>query len=226
MRVSLLTATVQTDRPVRGSASLLRGFFANRQPENVLLHQHHGNEDEHRFVYLYPRVQYRIRNGTASLVGIDEGATAITHAVAGLDTLDLGGGRYRVDAVRFTESEADLGDGVETREYRFVSPWLALSQKNFRRYRESDCRGQISVLEGILTGNILSMCKSLGFRVTEKLAPRLRLRAVPVRVKRQEMVGFTGLFSLNFDLVPGLGLGHLVSIGFGEVARFRRRDDS
>jgi hypothetical protein len=226
MRVSLLTATLHTDRPVRGAASLLRGFFANRQPENVLLHEHGSNEEEHRFVYLYPRVQYRIRDGIARLIGIEEGATAIAHAASGLDSLDLAGWRYRVDAVDLAETEADIADSNESRQYRFVSPWLALSQKNFQRYRESDPRGQVALLERTLIGNILSMCKSLGFRVTEKLETHVRLRPVPVHVKDQQMLGFTGRFSVNFDLVPGLGLGHLVSIGFGDVALSERPDCS
>ena len=37
-------------------------------------------------------------------------------------------------------------------------------------------------------------------------------------IDSQELVGFLGGFSINFQIAPGLGIGPMVSIGFGEVA--------
>jgi CRISPR/Cas system endoribonuclease Cas6 (RAMP superfamily) len=69
-----------------------------------------------------------------------------------------------------------------------------------------------------LIGNVLSLCKSFGFAVVNRLHATLDLRPTPVYVKKQKLLGFLGSLAINFQLGPSLGIGHLVSIGFGEVA--------
>ena len=218
MRVPLLTARLRTDQPVRGVPALLRGYLGHRQPESVLLHQHLGEGARTRPVYLYPRVQYRLRDGVPQILGLAEGVAAVAHATKDLDLLELAGWRYRVVGVDYEESEIEIDERTEPCRYAFASPWLALNQENYARYQTGSWHERRHLLKRILIGNILSLCKSFDLAVAQRLDAMVDLRPTPVYVKKQKLVGFLGGFSINFQIAPGLGIGHMVSIGFGEVA--------
>ena len=220
MAISISTTMIHTDRPVTHTPTVLRGFFGRYQPQNILLHQHMENG---KTAYLYPRVQYRIANGVPQLIGISEGTTAVEEAVQNLESLQLKNDTYNVNFVDTTTSEFVFAETQEQLEYRFASPWLALSQKNHKIYVSSNTFDQNELLKRILIGNLLSTSKSCDVMVTEKLTCELFIRAQPVFVKRQRMIGFVGRFRVNFDIPAMIGLGHLVSIGFGDVRLNQRR---
>jgi hypothetical protein len=217
MKVSLLTARLRTDQPVRGVPALIRGFLGRRQPENVLLHQHFGEGADTRLIYLYPRVQYRLKDGVPEIIGVGDGVAAVAHGTRDLDVLELAGWRYRVLGVDYAESEVDVEERTEPCRYAFASPWLALNQGNYMRYQTSSPKDRLLVLKRILIGNVLSLCKSFDLAVVQRLDATIDLRPTPVYVKKQKMLGFRGSFSVNFRLGSGLGIGHMVSVGFGEV---------
>ena len=218
MSIQILVATLRTETPVNALPRHVRGFFARHQPDNLLLHQHQGTGDAHQFVYIYPRVQYRVRAGTIELFGIAEGPDAVEHATRGLSLVDLAGRVYQVVGIDYRAEEIELYGCSEPRSYRFVSPWLALNQKNFGRFRRSGPGERTFLLQRILVGNILSMCKSLGIYVAEHIAASIDLQTESCPVKDQDMLGFAGVFAVNFAIPPGFALGHLVSIGYGEIA--------
>lgn len=169
-------------------------------------------------MYLYPRVQYRLREGVPQIIGIAEGMAAVAHATSGLDCLDLAGWQYRVLSVDCEESEIELDERDEPRCYSFSSPWLALNQDNYVRYQAASWDERQKLLKRTLIGNILSMCKSFDLVVLQRLEANVDLSPTPVYIKRQKLLGFRGRFSVNFQLGSGLGIGHLVSIGLGEIA--------
>jgi hypothetical protein len=225
MKLPILTARIRTGQPVRGVPALLRGFFGNRQPENVLLHQHLGEGASTRLVYLYPRVQYQLRDGVPLIVGVADGIPAVAHATEALDVLELAGWRYDVVGVDYRESEIEIDERTEPCHYTFASPWLALNQKNHLNYQTSSWHERRDLLKRVLVGNVLSLCKSFDLAVVQRLNAVVDLRPTPVFIKKQKLVGFLGSFSINFQLGSGLGIGHLVSIGFGEVAAVNSGQD-
>lgn len=219
MNIPIAIATLCTDRPVRGKPAAVRGFFGRHFPASVLLHQHMGSGGT---AYLYPRVQYRVTNGTPQLIGIGDGIIAMENAVECLSELELNGWKYQINFVDIKHESVELDESDEPIEYRFASPWLALNQKNYGRYKAANRPDQNDLLNRILIGNVLSMSKSVGVVVTERLNAELFVRPRPVVAKRQQMIGFVGRFRLNFHIPAQLGIGHLVSIGFGEVALNQR----
>ena len=100
MKLKTLKLTLKSDRPVKEDAAKLRGFFATRFNEYVvaeadplkqglkheyaLLHHHinvaeayplkQGLKHVDKLLYRYPRIQYKIIEGTAVVLGIEEGA--------------------------------------------------------------------------------------------------------------------------------------------------------
>jgi hypothetical protein len=78
-----------------------------------------------------------------------------------------------------------------------------------------------SILKKVLTGNILSMAKGLGYWVDKPIETFIKLRPVEVNYKDKKMVGFKGGFMVNFVIPDHLGLGKSVARGFGTVARVK-----
>lgn len=219
MSISISTTNIFTDRPVRHSPTVLRGFFGRYQPDNVLLHQHLGNG---KTAYLYPRVQYRINRGVPQITGINDGINAIEAAVSNLKILQLKNDSFDVNFVDTVVNELDFSDTTSSHEYRFGSPWLALSQKNYKTYVQSNQRDKFQLLKRILIGNLLSMAKSFDVIVTQHLRCEIALRPQSVFAKGQKMIGFVGRFSVNFEIPAKVGLGHLVSVGFGQICHNER----
>ena len=106
----------------------------------------------------------------------------------------------------------------DQRSYRFASPWLGLNQTNHSRYRKTtDWKERKALLNRILTGNILSMCKGLGITVEEHLDLHTHLDTTRAHYKGFDHHAFCGKFRVNFDLPDLFGLGKGVSHGFGVV---------
>jgi hypothetical protein len=81
-----------------------------------------------------------------------------------------------------------------------------------------DWREKKAFLNGILTSNILSMCKGLDYVVDRKLyVVHSRLDDEKVEYKGVPMICFTGEFRVNFQIPEFFGLGKGVSQGFGVV---------
>jgi len=74
LNLKTLRLTLKSDRPVEEAAAKLRGFFASRFNEYALLHQH---IDVDKLLYKYPRIQYKILEGEAIVLGIEEGADVL-----------------------------------------------------------------------------------------------------------------------------------------------------
>ena len=135
MEIPFCVTTLHTDQPVRSNPSALRGFIGHRFPENVLLHQHMQNG---KVAYLYPRVQYRVTRGVAQIIAVGDGIAALHSIVDSISELELNGWRYNVHSVGWEESTADIAESRTHIHYRFSSPWLALSQKNYHLYQHCD----------------------------------------------------------------------------------------
>jgi len=137
-----------------------------------------------------------------------------------IDCLELGKDRYKIIEKKIDEEDVGFGVDSITKHYHFLTPWFALNERNYERYKDSNQREQIQLLEKILIGNILSMAKGLEYVVTEEIKVKnLKLKMQDIRVKDIKMIGFMGDFEVNFDLPDYIGLGKMVSKGFGTIKK-------
>jgi len=195
----------------------LRGAIANRNRDKSLFHQHTAKGDP---IYKYPLVQYKIIKGEGFLVGLNEGAKAITILEILKEEFELCGEKYMLlqNELKFHSNLIEINKKFLA--YHFFSPWLALNERNYERYKDSNLQEQIQLLKKILIGNILSMAKGLEYVVTEEIkVQNLRLKIQDVKVKDIKMIGFTGDFEVNFNLPDYIGLGKMVSHGFGTIKK-------
>lgn len=216
MKINTCTLTLKTDKDIIESTNKLRGYIAHNNPNNLLLHNH---LDKNILVYSYPLVQYGIINGRAYLFGIDEGVQAIKELSNNLNELKLNR-HYNILEKQLTEKEVDINISSEQHKYIFVSPWIGLNQKNYQKYKKiQDQREKKLLINKILIGNILSMCKGLGIIINHKIKVKTHLNIQTVKYKSVYMEAFTGEFITNFQLPDYIGLGKGVSHGYGTIVK-------
>jgi hypothetical protein len=218
MTLKTLVLILKTERPIKEDAAKLRGYIANKFKEYPILHHH---IEAAGYLYTYPRVQYKIIEGTPLVLGIEEGVEVLKIISDDLTELELGKSVYKVASIQMTQMNAEFGPCRENNHYKFLRYWLALNPGNYERYKELyDWKEKKEFLNGILVGNILSMCKGLDYVVTSKLYVHSRLDDEEVEYKGVALIGFTGEFRVNFQIPEFFGLGKGVSQGFGVVKAF------
>ena len=221
MHLKTLKLTLKSDRPVEEAAAKLRGFFATRFNEYALLHQH---IDVDKHLYRYPRIQYKILEGTAIVLGIEEGAEVLKEIYDKYDTIKLGENEYTIVERGIALKEEEFGIATEILSYEFITPWIALSQQNYQRYLESKWEQRRELLRRTLIGNILSASKGLDYVVLDDIRLKIgRLRRQKCMIKGTPFIGFLGGFMVNFTISDYMGLGNSVSRGFGTVRRVNEK---
>jgi len=217
MKVKTLTLTLVPDRKVGTNASKLRGFFATRFNEYTLLHQHNCD----KVIYMYPLVQYKILKGIPLVIGINEGVEVLQEIFNKYEKIELDESTYDIleKKISFKEQEFGISDKFHT--YKFETPWFALNQENFTdRYTKIGVAEQKELLRKTLVGNILSMSKSLGYTVPEKIKCEINLHPGSSRMKGVKIATFKGEFMVNFLIPDYFGIGKSVSRGFGTVRKW------
>ena len=197
-------------------AAVIRGYLGQKFPEEPLLH-HHLDKG---FLYTYPKIQFKIIKGIAHIIGIDEGLSVVNN-IKGIMT----GLRLEENKIEFYEPQLRIkteqfGSLDKEDKYIFATPWLALNEKNYHEYISSDKKEDI--LKRALVGNVLSMCKGIGYVVKNDLKVNLNIKETSATLKGTPMLGFLGTFAVNFEIPDYWGIGKSVSRGFGTVIRQKK----
>jgi len=216
MKLSTLYCKLKTDKPLKKSQiPYLRGYILNKYKYEEL-HNHSGNG----FIYTYPKIQYKIVGGSAFIIGIEEGTKILGKIALETNKLELNHEIYKVMDGYISLKMEDFGTCDTENTYKFISPWLALNEKNYKNYKDLDDIGKKEKLEKILVGNIISMSKYLNYTVDKKIeANILNYREFGVKYKGNSFVGIFGEFTVNFNIPNLFGIGRKVSKGFGSVIK-------
>ena len=222
MSLRILVTIIKTDKPFKENSSKLRGYIGNTFSQYTLLHHHVG---ENEYVFSYPKIQYKIIEGTPIIVGIEEGANILKEISDDLHEIKLTKNTYKIKSIQMNQMDAEFGKCRENIKYKFLTPWLPLNPQNYKKYMEiKDWKERKEFLNNILVGNILSMCKGLDYVVMGKLYAHSLLEREKVSYKAIPHLGFTGEFTLNFKIPDFMGIGKGVSHGFGTVKRIEKND--
>lgn len=180
------------------------------------------NHKQDGYSYSYPLVQYKVINGNASVVLLGDGAGAVEHilSLAGR-TVSVSGRAQKLKIESFSVSHMELNAG-EALTMRHVKDWCPLSGDNFAEYKRSyDDRTRKALLEKILVGNILSMCKGLGIFIEDTVVCIIdslsNKKSTPY--KGVDYITMDVEFRTNIPLPFDAGLGKHSSVGFGTICR-------
>lgn len=188
----------------------------------ILFHNHDGAE---KFRYAYPLIQYKRINRKAAIVCIEEGADTIGHFLTQCAEKDFMIGNRKVkmeiEAVQPTKTLVQIWE--EPLRYN-VRKWLPLNKENYKRYTEAESiTERIAILENILKGNLLSMCKGLGISLSKQI--EISIIDVSnqklVRHKDIKLMSFDVEFKTNISIPDFVGIGKNASLGYGMVTRKR-----
>lgn len=201
----------------------LRGAIASLYPNEILLHQH---REDGTVKYNYPLVQYKCVQGNCILVGIKDGANLISNLHLVEKTIVLPYGKYKILKKDIVFQEEPYGTTKTIFAYSFLSPWLALNEKNYEKYQGlENWIKKKEFLAQILIGNIISMSKGLGYTVSETIKAKINnFKEAKTSLKGTPMLGFLGTFSVNFHIPDYWGIGKSVSRGFGTIERINNNN--
>lgn len=194
-------------------AAAIRGYLCRMFPEEPLLHHHLKN----KLLYTYPRVQFKVIKGEAYILGINEGILVIERIKNKINNIKLEKNKIVLFDAEIKMKSEKFGYADDDHAYMFVTIWLALNAGNYQDYVSSNQKKRI--LKRAMIGNILSMCKGLGYVVNDELKVNLNLEETEATLKGTPMLGFFGKFSINFEIPDYFGIGKSVSRGFGTVKK-------
>jgi hypothetical protein len=222
MMLDTATLILKTDRPVTETPDKLRGFVGGKFPEYSLLHHHVDGG----YLRTYPKVQYKVIEGTPFILGIEEGAQVLKDISSKIKELELGNNIYKVSSRQINEQEAEVIATRFEQKYRFLTPWLGLNQNNIGKFEQIQNHKEKKLfLNNIIIGNILSMCKGLGIIVDRNLYVHSHMDIENTRFKSVHLKGFTGEFTINFKIPDFFGIGKSVSHGYGTVKNLENQNE-
>ncbi len=198
---------------------LFRGVMIALSGGNPLFHNHAPQG----FRYAYPLIQYKLAGGSPSILGIDEGADILASMISEGNEIACCLGRrnvaFHVASIADWMDDVGFSDHPET---YLIQNWLPLNGNNFNDYCNSpSIIERLSLLQRILTGNILSFSKGMGIFLDGKVTCNIEdmVSEGSVIFKGVELVSFSGRFSSNVVLPRWIGLGKAASLNHGTVIR-------
>lgn len=185
----------------------------------------HNHIDTNHHIYRYPLIQYKCITKEPAIVCLGEGVTAIQKLFGQPDwTFQIGRQRIATKISHLSMNEFTLQVTEEQGQQYKILNWMALNQKRYQEYKAlANLHEQITLLENILTANILSMAKGIGWHISVPIQVKIQdiTNTHFISFKKQQYRAFNLQFSCNVALPPFWGLGRNVSIGFGALRNIK-----
>jgi hypothetical protein len=198
-----------------------RGYVGNLFRDKDIIHNH--NLKTGTPIYRYPLIQFKLIERRPAIIAISEMATTMFAEVfMKLQEVKLDNLVIPIFDKSLEIEEVDFGFSDQMLSYQFISPWIALNQNNYRKYLSlKEKTDKDNLLQRSLTGNILSLAKGLDnwLGTDQRIETELKVEPHRVKLKGENLLGFSGLFQTNFQIPNYLGLGKSISRGYGTVKK-------
>jgi hypothetical protein len=216
-----ITTALFDAKIAQGEVQYLRGNIIKMSDFSPLFHNHNVEG----FHYAYPLIQYKRINGYAAVIGINEGSSAVVQLLGGELPQWLHIGRRITPAgdTSINTQEVTLECDSTMRTYE-ITRWLPLNQYNHSIYlQKRGLVGKLTMLESILTGNILSFAKGVGIFFDNQVECCITdiQQGENVQYKSVELTSFNAKFDCNIPLPEYIGLGKSASLGNGIIKRVK-----
>lgn len=186
--------------------------------ENPYFHNHEANG----LRYGYSLVQYKVIDNHVCLIGIAEAAMAVMALVGKFPkVLKIGKKEMEFHVQDCTLTPYFPQMEVTPKLYHLTN-YIALTDDNFKKYHSMlALTDKVNFLEQVITGNILSFLKGIGYHAAEKIECAITQLKEPVEqsYKHVKFDTFDLMFVSNMELPDGIALGKSGSVGFGTVSR-------
>ena len=215
MSTKVSTLVLTSSKLISNSPEKFRGYIASKHLNNPLFHQH---LQKSKLAYRYPLIHYLILRGKAIIFGIQAGADEVSKLFTELDDITIGTEKYPILDKRLNIKAHIFTVTDSQKQYHFVTPWLALNNTNYVKYKDMNWIARKQLLSRILIGNILSAAKGLDRKIDKKIFAEIQhVKPVNCNIKGSPLLGFYGQFKINFNVPPLFSIGKSVSRGFGVI---------
>jgi hypothetical protein len=185
--------------------------------DNILFHNH---IDDKKFLYEYPKIQYKSLFKKPTIICLDKGVDEIHNLFQfDNDSIRIKGEGYTLNVQKVDVRKINLQTWDSKISYQ-ITNWLALNQTSFDKYLKLESeKERKEFLEKILIGNILSFAKGINWNILEHINLSIDWVRDPysLKFKGKKWLSFTAGFSTNISLPQYIGLGRGVSHGFGTI---------
>jgi hypothetical protein len=190
-------------------AEKLRGYIGDLFSSDILFHNH---VSKYEFLYKSSKIHYKVIEGVLSIVGLCEGADILLEKLEDISEVNIGGERFEIVDKEVIQEEFDLKVENNLYKYKFETLWMALNEKNYKRYKD----GELS-LDKNLQNNIIEFFKMCGVWAEKPIMVKGDFEGHKIVKKDTALLGFSGWFVTNVKLPDYIGLGKRKSIGFGTI---------
>lgn len=214
MRYSILKFKRNEQHTMR-DLEKLRGFLIDRYSENSLFHNHLNGG----FDYSYPKLQYKLIKNTLALMTIEEIEYMNEKLFQEIEYLNIDDNLFFDFEKELEIFETDIEYSPnEMYEYKFVTPYLPLNEKNFKKYLKGEY-----TMEQAVTNNILEVLKGLGIRLEkeQRIFVKTNFEKSNRTLKDIKMVSFGGTFLTNIKFPDYFSIGKRKSLGYGAFVRVK-----
>ena len=214
MRYSILKFKRNEQHTMR-DLEKLRGFLIDSYSENSLFHNHLNGG----FDYSYPKLQYKLIKNTLALMAIEEIEYINEKLFQEIEYLNIDDNLFFDFEKELEIFETDIEySPSEMYEYKFVTPYLPLNEKNFKKYLKGEY-----TMEQAVTNNILEVLKGLGIRLEkeQRILVKTNFEKSNRTLKDIKMVSFGGTFLTNIKFPDYFSIGKRKSLGYGTFVKLK-----
>ena len=185
-------------------------------------HWFHNHLNDDKFLYRYPKIQYKCVNHRPMLLCVHEGVDEIHKLFEQPDwSINISQRNLDMRIQRLDMHEFEMAVNAQPQSYH-IKQWVALNQKNYEEYQQlSGLVERITFLEKKLVAHIISFAKGVKWHIDKRFEVKITDLSPPrwVKEKDNHLMGFNVSFETSIFLPDFLGLGRKVSIGYGVVQR-------
>ncbi len=211
VKVVVLKLKVSGKKFQNRDAEKLRGYIGNLFKEEILYHNH---VDKYTFNYQSAQIFYKVLDGDLAIVGVNMGAEIILKNYEKIEKIRIEEEFFSVEK-ELNEVEIDLKvEDKRNYSYHFITPWFALNQENYKKYRSGEFD-----LNNQLRNNIIEFFKLCGVWADKKIDVKAKLKEMIITQKNTKILAFVGEFKTNVNLPNHIGLGKRKSIGYGGIEK-------
>lgn len=180
------------------------------------------NHDDEGVIYTYPAVQYKIIDCSPAIVCVDREASDVVRKFRGEPRwrLDIGRSSRVFSLDNFNIQSYIPSTDLSYSHFYTIDRYVPLTGGNVGKFEQFIAlTDKICFIENILTGNILSFYKGLGYFAEDEIHVAITeiYEKRTVRYKNVNFLTFRLSFVTNAFLPDNIGLGKSASVGFGVI---------
>lgn len=212
--IRISTTRIKIDSSGKLSSNHFRAFMLKHYSDTEIVNL--SEKSKERKIY-NPLLQYKIIDGTPFIFAMDDGVDALKEILPDLSELYLGHKKYKIKEIIEKDLEFEVGVTAKRRKYEFETPWLALGEEDYAKFKYLYKEERISALSKMLVRNILGFARSFEIEIDSRIRVKHELNEIQAFKLGTSTSGFVGYFDINFQIPEHLGIGNLSDRGFGSI---------